>query len=259
MERNRQHVLELLEANGFDEPRKWVAYAESHDFKRVPSEKIVECPDCHSTSFEVLGQYVYYSTLIHLKRCRNCDLVFADVRLDPGTLESHFETAYKDETYFLRERRFIFRQISKCVDRLTPLEGAVLDIGLLSKPLAEWGSAEFSSFKQAEAVLQPWIDERHSMAVAFAQGGGEVPGFKLKDGAIRETITKPQEVFERAAQSGVTIEQYLSVISVAKGKFRELFAVVTGLKGKALDAKFDLLLDGCVESKQTAASLVKQK
>lgn len=129
MERNRQHLLELLKANGFDEPRKWVAYAESHDFKRVPSEKIAECPDCQSTSFEVLGQYVYYSTLIRLKQCRDCGLVFADIRLDPGTLESHFETAYKDETYFLRERRFIFRQISKWVDRLTPPEGKVLDIG----------------------------------------------------------------------------------------------------------------------------------
>jgi hypothetical protein len=135
------------------------------------------------------------------------------------------------------------------------------DSGLerLKKPLAEWTGAEFSLFKDAEGVVQKWIDERHEMAPLFASAGGTVPGYTLKPGNIVDKITKPQDVFERFAGQGGTPEQFISVVSVPKGKLKELFAVVVGLKGKALDVKFGELLAGCVESKQNAPSLVKEK
>jgi len=64
-----------------------------------------------------------------VKRCLACELVFSDVRLNASTIQSHFERAYKDDTYFLHARRFIFAQIAEWADRLAPRGGTILDIG----------------------------------------------------------------------------------------------------------------------------------
>lgn len=130
MEKQEREMLEILQANkGFAHPERWLAYAIEHNFKRVQTEKLDVCPDCDSRSFDPVGQYVYYCTLVNLRACARCGLVFADTRIDPQVILSHFERAYKDEAYFNQGRRRIFRQIAGLVDRLVPQAGKILDIG----------------------------------------------------------------------------------------------------------------------------------
>src|SRR4051812_32616091 len=127
---SRDKALSILRTNlGFGNPDDWVDYAMQYDFKQVSATPITTCPDCGSSPRGDLGQYVYYSTLIRLLRCRSCDLIWADAHIDPDVVRAHFEVTYKDRDYFLRSRAEIFGQLVGEISRLTPQGGGVLDIG----------------------------------------------------------------------------------------------------------------------------------
>jgi SAM-dependent methyltransferase len=130
MERQEYQMIELLKFNkGFSHPEKWIKYGIEHNFSKVRADKLEECPDCRARSLNFIGQYVYYSTLVSLQTCAQCRLVFSDTRIDPQVIQSHFERAYKDESYFKHRRRRIFEQISTLADRYAPRGGKILDIG----------------------------------------------------------------------------------------------------------------------------------
>jgi SAM-dependent methyltransferase len=122
--------LDLLRANqGFAQPDRWIEYAKSHSFKRVRATKVAMCPDCEGPQATTIGQYVYYSTLISLRMCGRCRLIYSDTRIDPAIARSHFDVAYSNEQYFQIERQRIYRQIAKEVATRASAGAAILDIG----------------------------------------------------------------------------------------------------------------------------------
>lgn len=122
--------LNILQHNrGFADPDKWLSYARERQFRLVHAEPVEACPDCGSGSAVTIGQYVYYSTLIHLRQCLDCDLVYTDSVIDPEVTSSHWDRAYKDEDYFVRSRRVIFEVVSRLIERSIRAGGSVLDIG----------------------------------------------------------------------------------------------------------------------------------
>jgi 2-polyprenyl-3-methyl-5-hydroxy-6-metoxy-1,4-benzoquinol methylase len=130
MSAERNAAIDVLRHNaGFGDPEPWAEYALQHDFKPVDSTPVPRCPDCGGAPRRTLGQYVYYSTLIHLLECKTCGLIWSDAHLDARTIHGHFEVAYKDEEYFAISRRAIFADMVAQVDRLVPPGGAVLDVG----------------------------------------------------------------------------------------------------------------------------------
>lgn len=125
-----QGMLDILRHNrGFSGHERWLDYALRHGFKHVEAWTLEGCPDCASCSYRKLGQYIYYSTLIGLRICSDCGLVYSDTHIDPALVATHFETAYKDEDYFLFDRHRIFDEIATLTDRLAPKNGRVLDVG----------------------------------------------------------------------------------------------------------------------------------
>lgn len=122
-------MLTLLSDQGFSEPRQWLAYASQHRLRPVPAQHLTCCPNCRHEGRNALGQYVYYSHLTHLQRCCQCALIYADVRLDPSIIKDHFERTYKDDGYFLTQRRAVFQQLAHWVGARAPLGGRVLDVG----------------------------------------------------------------------------------------------------------------------------------
>ena len=127
---DRAHWLDLLRRNvGFDAPEAWLDYARSHGFREVRAAQLRACPDCAEASTRVIGQYVYYSTLFRLRRCRGCGLAYADVRLANDVVRAHFEIAYKDETYFREGRAGIFAHLARLVDERALPGASVLDVG----------------------------------------------------------------------------------------------------------------------------------
>jgi SAM-dependent methyltransferase len=130
MERQEKQMLEILQFNqGFLHPEKWIKYGIKHHFEKIKAAKLQGCPDCRNKLSNFVGQYVYYSTLISLRECAKCGLIFSDTRIDPQVIKSHFEQAYKTEAYFKHGRRQIFKQISNLVCHYAPQGGKVLDVG----------------------------------------------------------------------------------------------------------------------------------
>lgn len=131
-------LLTLLRSNNhFEHPELWLDFARENAFREVSSTRRLACPDCGSTNFTPIGQYIYYSSLIRLQRCGACDLVFSDVLLAPEVIAQHFDAAYKDESYFLKQRQGIFREIAELVATLLPQGGSVLDVGGAKGHLAD--------------------------------------------------------------------------------------------------------------------------
>jgi 2-polyprenyl-3-methyl-5-hydroxy-6-metoxy-1,4-benzoquinol methylase len=127
---DNDRLLNIVRSNdGFSAPERWLTYARQHNFTRVSSHKLSACPDCNGLASKEAGQYVYYSTLMHLNVCTTCGLVYGDTRLDPAVIQAHFERAYKDEQYFIEKRQAIFRQITDCIAGHVRHGGRVLDIG----------------------------------------------------------------------------------------------------------------------------------
>lgn len=76
-----------------------------------------------------MGQYIYYSTLIHLLECENCGLIWADAHIDQNTIRGHFEGAYNSEEYFRVSRHPILDHLASVIADLSPEGACVLDIG----------------------------------------------------------------------------------------------------------------------------------
>lgn len=126
----RGYSRKLLEGNhGFEDPAQWLDYAIKKDFRAIKARPIPQCPDCSGSAAGAIGQYVYYSTLIKLKHCGGCGLIWADASIDPAVLNVHFEVMYKDEAYFEEKRKDIFAQLASIISKSAPLKGSVLDIG----------------------------------------------------------------------------------------------------------------------------------
>lgn len=122
--------LNILKSNqGFDHPEEWIEYARKHNFAKVPARRLYACPDCNSKVLKTVGQFVYYSQLIRIQKCRRCQLRFADVVIDLAIRVAHFKTAYRDDSYYESERRTVFEHITRLVHRLSPKGGSIIDVG----------------------------------------------------------------------------------------------------------------------------------
>lgn len=86
--------------------------------------------------------------------------------------------------------------------------------------------------------------------------GGELT---LKPGATKATITDPAGLFRSLSRVGVTAEDFLGAVSVAKTKLKPVVKAKTGGKGKAFDDSFDEMLRPYVEEKQNSPSLERRK
>jgi hypothetical protein len=132
---------------------------------------------------------------------------------------------------------------------LVPRDG--LEIVMTPEQIAEF----LAKAPLAEAV----IESVRGKARRMLEAGHAIPGWKLKPGSIRETITQPETVFGRFVEAGGTQAQFVGAISITKTKLKDAVKSATGRKGKELDAVVETILDGCTESKQTAPSLVADK
>lgn len=125
-----ENWLEIVRHNkGFSNPHDWVEYAAIKNFQKIDAVKLECCPSCGESKNRKIGQYVYYSQLISLRKCRGCGLFFSDVRINTETTIGHFEHAYKDRDYFFEERKLIFEHIIDTVSGYLTPGTTLLDVG----------------------------------------------------------------------------------------------------------------------------------
>lgn len=108
-------------------------------------------------------------------------------------------------------------------------------------------------------AIEAVVEAVKAKARRMLEAGETVPGYTLKPGAERETITDPTTVFNRAAAAGVNSEAFMACVSVTKGKLKDAVKAATGEKGRTLDARMESILAGCTETKAAAPSLAKVK
>lgn len=116
-----------------------------------------------------------------------------------------------------------------------------------------------ADFLERSQLATRVIDACKDEAKRRLEAGETIPGWTLKPGSNRETITDPQRVFERFSELGGTQERFLGAITVAKSKLKEAVGFTAGLKGRALDERLKDLLRGCTETTTTAPSLARTK
>lgn len=131
MAQDVDEIRSMLSRNfGFDDPARWVEYARTHEFRAVKVQTASVCPDCFGVPRgQPWGQYVYFSTLIHLLECGTCGLVWANARIDPEVIKDHFERSYQDDSYFKVARKPIFDHLAEEIAAAAPQHGRILDVG----------------------------------------------------------------------------------------------------------------------------------
>jgi SAM-dependent methyltransferase len=106
----------------------WLKVSLENSFKPVAASPIISCPLCGSSAGMAVGSYIYYSHFINLKQCRECGLGYVDTQLNSQTVASHFESAYKDEEYFLERRSKCYQQVLEIIQSVSA-KGRFLDVG----------------------------------------------------------------------------------------------------------------------------------
>jgi SAM-dependent methyltransferase len=165
-----------LSRQGFEEPEAWVEFARRHEFRPTGATRLSACPDCGNGATRVMAHMAYYSNALRMLECVACGLVFIDTRIDPAVIRQHFESAYKDETYFARQRKPVFDQLSRLCDELAPRGGTVLDVGGAKGHLLD-------AVRARRPDLRLILNDYSESACAFAR---EHFGFETVPGAITE-------------------------------------------------------------------------
>ena len=110
----------------------------------------------------------------------------------------------------------------------------------------------------AARVAEDVIESVRSKAKRMLEAGIVIPGWKLKPGAVKESIVDVPALFSRFSALGGTQEQFIGTVTVAKTRLKDAVRAVTATNGKAPESHMDTLLDGITESKQNQPSLVKE-
>lgn len=133
-------------------------------------------------------------------------------------------------------------------------------VSLPDIPVAVWTPEQMALFCDRKGAVQKWMDDCEQAIKDALEGNPDaVPGYCLKPGTIKESVSNPQELFNRFTAEGGTLEQFMSCIAVTKGKLETAVRDVTKAKGKSLASKVDKLLEGLTTSKQNAPSIAKKK
>lgn len=129
---------------------------------------------------------------------------------------------------------------------------------VLEVPIASWTPQQRSQVMNALKAFEKFSDEiKEHIKTGLGSDPEFCPGWTLKPGAMRESISDPQKCFERFAALGGKLEQFMESVNVGKMALKAAVQSATGTKGKALEKKMAELLDGIVEQSRTAPSLKK--
>ncbi|HEX7652550.1 MAG TPA: DUF2800 domain-containing protein, partial [Verrucomicrobiae bacterium] len=120
---------------------------------------------------------------------------------------------------------------------------------------AQFTPEMLGQFLERAVVAEGVIAACREEARRRLNAGEIIPGWRLKPGQQRETITDPQACFDRCHRRGVPLIAFLSAIAVKKCDLKELLRQATGLRGQALEAELDHVVDGITEVNLTQPML----
>jgi hypothetical protein len=121
-------------------------------------------------------------------------------------------------------------------------------------PLGQQGAEVLDQIEHISKL----IDEARSFyKTQLANNPNCVPGWMLRPGAMRRSLTNPQRVWEKL-QEVLTTEQFLCAVKVEVGKLQDLWAQVSGIPNAQAKERFNKELGNLIIEFQNAPSLVRR-
>jgi len=126
------------------------------------------------------------------------------------------------------------------------------DLPALAKPLLpvrDWSPDDWAFFLRRVSEAEKWLDERKQEAKRLLEDDpAAIPGFRLAY-STRRSISNAPEVYQRAAELGVTAQEFAAACKVSITAVKDLVRNATKKKGKELQVEVDGCLEGCVVEK----------
>jgi Protein of unknown function (DUF2800) len=140
--------------------------------------------------------------------------------------------------------------------------GAMLPVpkNLVDLPFASWSPDQCAQYLDAKNTAHDWLEraELHCRLRLMADANA-IPGYYLKDGNTKRTITDVQKVFERYVSMGGSQEKFIKAVGLGLGDLKELIHDLTDASGSALNKAVDAMIADAHEARQNAPSIVKSK
>lgn len=128
---------------------------------------------------------------------------------------------------------------------------------LLDVPMSAWSEKQKAFFLERRSIAQKWLDDCMDAIKAELIGNpNAVPGWMLKPGNKRISITDPQKLYDRFSETGGTLEQYMKCLTVVQTPFKETVSKLTGLRGQSLQEKCEELFRGITKETRNSPSVV---
>ena len=137
------------------------------------------------------------------------------------------------------------------LDVLSAFETAVLD-GL---PTGKAASELLDRLKGIESLI---AEIKAHYKEALARDSSAVPGWFLQPGAIRRSITDPMEAYRLVSET-LSPEQFAGCVTVKLGELERLWASSSGESLSAARANLERRLEGVIEEKACAPTLVRME
>lgn len=137
------------------------------------------------------------------------------------------------------------------LDVLSAFESSVLD-GL---PTDKAASELLDQLKAIETLI---AEIKAHYKEALARDSSAVPGWFLQPGAIRRSINDPLEAYRRVSDI-LSPEQFTSCVTIKIGELERLWARSSGESLPAGRANIERRLEGVIEEKACAPSLVRMQ
>jgi Protein of unknown function (DUF2800) len=137
------------------------------------------------------------------------------------------------------------------LDILTVFETSVLD-GL---PTGKAASELLDQLKAIESLI---TEIKAHYKEALLRDSSSVPGWFLQPGAIRRSITDPLEAYRRVSDT-LSPEQFTACVTVKIGELERLWARSSGESLSAARANLGRRLEGVIEEKTCAPTLVRME
>lgn len=125
--------------------------------------------------------------------------------------------------------------------------------------VSDWTPAMRTMFMDRVSLAEKWLEEcKDQLREMLTKDPASVPGYTLKPGNNNSTIINPGSVFAAFKLHGGNEEQFLTSVTIGKGKLAEALKTVTKLKGKALDAAVEQTIGQNVTVTKNRPSIIKK-
>ena len=150
---------------------------------------------------------------------------------------------------------------SKCPEYTKFAAGEVANSpgSLMLVPVASWTPQQRTLFMDRAKIVEKWIENtKLEMKRLLKADPNSVPNYELKPGRNMSEIINPQGVFDNFSKVGGTLEQFMSCVSVTKGKLEVEVRAVTKTKGKGLKDAVEAVIGANVNQSVAEPSLSRK-